>query len=141
MIINLLDENFLRETEEFTDHHLNKNNDLQKIINISSSAGKEAEFQELAFTAKYVKGLMRIINKAPGIPEVDSIDHVKKDISENLKKILEQLRGIVLCAEDKTINYFEVNYLSLNQECMLNLNLLLDDLDAVKKYLNYIKRI
>ena len=101
---------------------------------------KKAEvFNELIFTAKYLKGLLRVVNKAPGIPEVESIEHVKADISENMKKVIDQLRSILSGSEVNTINFFEENYLSLNQNSFSNLNLLLADLEAIKKYLNHLK--
>lgn len=139
MRLNLLDENFLDETEKFTNHLLNKKDDIQQLISVVVNLKREEEFNELIFTAKYLKGLLRVVNKAPGIPEVESIDHVKADISENMKKVLDQLRGILSGVEESKVNLFEENYLSLNQDSFRNLNLLLADLESVKKYLNHLK--
>ncbi len=139
-MFNLSTEKFITETEEFTSHVFNNKSDVSELIEISAEFKSEEQFNELVFTAKYVKGLARILNKAPGIPEVESVEHVKKDMSENIKKFSEQLRGIVSTIEESKKKYFVEKYLSLSRESMLNLNSLLEDLEAVKKYLNYVKR-
>jgi hypothetical protein len=137
--LNLSNENFLRETEKFTNHQLNKKDDVQQLISIVIDLRREEVFDELIFTSKYLKGLMRVVNKAPGIPEVESINHVKADISENMKKVIDQLRNILSGSKASTKNFFEENYLSVNQNSLGNLNLLLADLEAIKKYLNHLK--
>ena len=137
--MNLSDENFLNETEKFNKHPFNRKNDLQQIITIAVKFKREKEFNELIFTSKYLKGLIRIVNKSPGIPEVESIDHVKSDISENMKKVVDQLRNILSGTDADTIIFFGKNYLSLDQESFSNFNLLLTDLALVKKYLNHLK--
>jgi len=139
MHLNISDENFLNETEKFNNHTLNKKDDIQKLISAAVNLKREYEFHELIFTAKYLRGLLRIVNKAPGIPEVENIEHVKADISENMKKVLDQLRGILSGVEESKLNLFEENYLSLNQNSISNLNLLLADLEAIKKYSNHLK--
>jgi hypothetical protein len=139
MLSNLSNENFLEETEKYTNSLLHKKDDVQKIISISIEHSKEEKLNELVFTAKYVKGLLRILNKAPGIPEVENIEHVKEDMTENMKKVVEQLRDVLADAEESTLNSFEERYFSLNQNSFNNLNLLLADLESVKKYLNHLK--
>ena len=110
MLLNLLDENFLDETEKFTNHLLNKKDDVQQLITVVANLKREEEFNELIFTAKYLKGLLRVVNKAPSIPEVESIEQVEADISENMKKVLDQLRGILSGVEESKVNLFEENY-------------------------------
>ncbi|MBT8380439.1 MAG: hypothetical protein KJN64_14565 [Ignavibacteria bacterium] len=141
MFLNLPLEEFLNNAEKFTNHPLNKKDDVRKIISTAVELKKEEEFSELAFTAKYIKGLMRVVNKAPGIPEVESIDHVKTDITENMKKVIEQFRTLLKGSEESTIDFFEESYLSLNQDSFNNLNLMLADLESVKKYLNHLKHL
>jgi hypothetical protein len=120
--MSLFNENFLRETEKFNNHRFNKKDDVQRLISIVIDLRKE-----------------EVVNKAPVIPEVESIEHVKADISENMKKVIDQLRSILSGSKVNTKNFFEENYLSLNQNSFSNLNLLLADLEAIKKYLNHLK--
>jgi len=138
--MNLSGEDFIKGAEDFTGHQFNHKNDVRDILGLSFSAGKEKDFNEFIFTAKYVRGLMRVIKKAPGIPEADNVDQLKQDISENFKKISAQLRTILSTADVKTKSFFEEKYLTLNEKCINNLNLLLEDLEALKKYSNYLKR-
>lgn len=137
--MNLFEENFLNETEKFNKHSLNKKDDVQQLISAAVKLKKEDEFKELIFTAKYLKGLLRILNKAPSIPEVQSVEYIQADITENMKKIMDQLRSLLSGTESGVKDFFEKNYFSPNKNSLSNLNLLLADLESVKKYLNYLK--
>jgi hypothetical protein len=141
MNINLKDENFIKSVEEYTGRPLNQRDDVRGIIKIVMENKKEKEFSELVFTSKYICGLMRVINNASAISEVKSVDQIKFDLSENIKKGVERLKGIISFAEDGQRDYFEKTYLSLTAQNFSNLSQLFSDLEAVKKYLNYQKRL
>ena len=87
MLLELYHKNFLDETEKFTNRLLNRKDDVQKMISIALNQNKEEEFSELAFTAKYVKGLFRVTKKAPGIPEVENIDQHKRTDEKQLRPL------------------------------------------------------
>lgn len=141
MEINLSDKNFLDEVEKFTESSLQSKNDIQKLINIVVALKKEKQFEDLTFTSKYICGLMRVMKNAPGVPEVSSIDHVKKDLSENINKAVDQLKEILEESNKAEKDYFENTYTQLSSENFNNLQRLFSDLESVKKYLNYIKRL
>lgn len=141
MEINLSDKNFLDEVEKFTESSLQSKNDIQKLINIVVASKKEKQFEDLTFTSKYICGLMRVMKNAPGVPEVSSIDHVKKDLSENINKAVDQLKEILEESNKEEKDYFENTYTQLSSENFNNLQRLFSDLESVKKYLNYIKRL
>lgn len=140
MRINLNDNSFLAEVENFTGSPLQKKEDVKRLIDAVGAGGKENEFEELTFTAKYICGMLRVIKNAPGIPEVTSIEHVKSDLSENFKKGIEQLKQILSSASETEQSYFEQTYFILTAQNFANLSGLFSDLESVKKYLNYIKR-
>ena len=140
MKINLIDNSFLSEVENFTGSFLQKKEDVKKIIDAVVAGGKENEFEELTFTAKYICGMLRVIKNAPGIPEVTSIEHIKSDLSENIKKGIEQLRQILSSVSESEQNYFEQTYFKLTAQNFTNLSGLFSDLESVKKFLNYLKR-
>jgi hypothetical protein len=140
MKINLNDNSFLSEVENYTGSLLQKKLDVKKLIDAVVSGEKENEFEELTFTAKYICGMLRVIKNAPGIPEVTSIEHVKSDLSDNIKKGIEQLKQILSSASESEQNYFEQTYFNLTAQNFANLSALFSDLESVKKYLNYIKR-
>ena len=83
--MNLVDNNFLSKVEEYTSNPLERKDDLKKIIDVVLDNSKQDEFEKLTFTAKYICGMFRVLKTAPGIPEIQSVDHVKNDLNENMK--------------------------------------------------------
>lgn len=140
MVINLTDKNFLTGVEEYTGNLLQKKEDIQKIITLVVAEKKEEEFENLVFTAKYISGMMRVLKNAPGIPEVSSIDHVRKDLNENMKKGIEQLKETIVSSSESEKNYFEKTYFTLSSLNFSNLTSLFSDLESIKKYMNHLKR-
>lgn len=138
---NLSDENFIESVEGFTTNPIVRKDDVERLIEIVRDNGKEEEFEKLTFTSKYVCGLMRIIKNSSSIPEVNSIENIKADLNENIKNGMELLREIIASSDDEEKDYIEKTYLTLTTENFGNLNQLFSDLEAVKKYLNYLKRL
>ncbi len=135
-----IDNNILYDVEIFSDSLLKRKADLQIIINESLQNNFKADFEELTFTGKYVQGLKRVLQKGADFQEIDSLDHVKKDLTETMKKVIGNIRALLIHSPETNKKYFEDTYLSLTPNCFQNLNDLLEDLELVKKYLNYIKR-
>ncbi len=138
--MNLTDKNFLKEVEDYTGSLLLRKDDIKKIIEVAVAAKKVEEFEKLTFTAKYICGMMRVVKNAPGIPEVSSIDQIKSDLNENMKKGIEQLKEIIASSNGDVKDYFEKIYFTLTTQSFSNLTQLFSDLDSVKKYINYLKR-
>jgi len=139
--MNLNDKNFLKEVEDYTGSMLLKKDDIVKLIEVVVAEKKEEEFEKLTFTAKYICGLIRVVKNAPGIPEVSTIDHVKNDLNENMKKGIDQLREIIAFSNGDVKDYFEKTYFTLSTQNFNNLTQLFSDLESVKKYINYLKRL
>ena len=135
-----LKSNFLDDVEKFSGKSLNKKDDLADIIEVYKSAKKFEDFENLSFTGKYVNGLFRVLANSTKIPEVENVDHIKKDLSENMEKVISQLKEITSYMNAKNKMLIEENYLKLSQSSLQNLRLLVEDLDIVKKYLNFLKR-
>lgn len=140
MRMNLTDKNFLTGVEEYTGSLLQKKEDIKKIIELVAAEKKEEEFEKLVFTAKYISGMMRVLKNAPGLPEVNSVDHVRKDLNENMKKGIEQLKEIIAFSNEDEKDYFEKTYFTLTTKNFNNLTQLFSDLESVKKYMNHLKR-
>ena len=135
-----INKNILNDVELFSDSLLKRKADLQIITNESLQNNFEAEFEELAFTGKYVQGLKRVLKKGADFQEIDNLDHVKKDLTENMEKVIGDIRALLIHSSETNKKYFEDTYLSLTSNCFQNLNDLLEDLEWVKKYLNHQKR-
>ena len=138
--MNLAEKDFLNKVEKFTTNPLQKKEDVKKIVYTVHQKGKEEDFEKLIFTAKYISGMLRVLKSAPGIPEVNSIEYVKNDLNENMKKGIEQLQKIISSGSEKEREYFSKKYFVLSQQNISNLTQLFSDLESVKKYLNYLKR-
>ena len=87
-----------------------------------------------------MNGLFRVLRNSANIPEVENVDQIKKDLSENMEKVISQLKEITLATNEMNKKFFEDNYLQLSQTSMQNLQQLVEDLDIIKKYLNHLKR-
>jgi hypothetical protein len=138
--MNKLPPNFLDNVEEFSGKSLNKKDDLILILSVSDTNEKFKGFKNLSFTGKYVNGLLRILKNSVKIPEVENVDHIKKDLSENMEKVISQLKEITFNLNEKNKKFFDKNYFQLSQNSIQNLKQLVEDLDIIKKYLNHLKR-
>ena len=128
------------EIDDFSLHRLNKKSDLKTLFCLSVKDNKEKTFEELSFTAKYVQGLMRVLKTGTSNPEVKSLEHIRKDFTHNMKKIVDQMKEIVVNADEQIKRYFETTYFDMSQQWMQNLTLILSDLEWAKKYFNMQKR-
>ena len=140
MEINLTDKNFLTGVEEYTGSLIQKKEDIKKIIELVAAEKRVDEFEKLVFTAKYISGMMRVLKNAPGIPEVSSIDNIKNDLNENMKKGIEQLKEIIALGGESVEDYFNKMYFNLSTQNFSNITQLFSDLESVKKYMNHLKR-
>ena len=138
--MNFKDEDFLKSVEEYSNSILQRKNDTKKIIEIVVENNLDEQFEKLVFTAKYIGGMFRVLKTAPGIPEVNSLDNIKSDLNENIKKAVEQMKELISYSDEATKEYFKENYFNLSSQNFSNLSQLFSDLESVKKYLNYLKR-
>jgi DNA-binding protein YbaB len=137
--VNISNE-LLRAVDEFSDYQLKEKKGLLMIFEESVTNNKERQLEELSFTAKYIKGLLRVIKSGTGNSDVTNLEAIKKDYSVSMAKVVEQIKEIISSASTETKNHFEQTYFELNQQSFHNLNDLLTDLEWTKKYLNDNKR-
>ncbi len=138
--MNNLPAEFLDDVEKFSHQSLKRKDDLSILVKAYAQNRKIEDFENLSFTGKYVNGLFTVLKNSVNIPEVENIDHIKKDLSENIEKVISHLKEITFKMDDDEKKIIEENYLTLNQNCLQNLQHLVKDLDYIKKYLNYLKR-
>jgi hypothetical protein len=140
MVKSIIERNLLDRVEQTASIILKRRQDLQIILDECLKNNLEEDFEELVFTGKYIEGLKRVLKKGGDFQEIENLDYVKKDLGENMEKVIEQVRGILLNASVDTKSRFEESYLTLSAAAFQNLNELIADLEQVKKYLNYQKR-
>jgi hypothetical protein len=131
---------FVNEVEKFSKTNLNKKAELLRIYEESLKSDKEKIFEDLTFTAKYLRGLMRVLQSGASNSEVSSMEKIKADFSSNIKKVMEQIKDIIAGTDEELKKYFADNYFEMSQQGLTNLNELLADLEWTKMYLNDQKR-
>ena len=135
-----ISENLINETEEFLKRSLKKKDDLRIILNSFIQKNKFEDFEKFTFDGKYLNGLFRVLRDSPNLSEVKSVDHIKKDISETIEKMISKISEVADSLGGNEKAALRKNYLELSQDSLKNLQTLSEDLDDIKKYLNYIKR-
>lgn len=135
-----ISENLINETEEFLKRSLKKKDDLRIILNSFMQKNKFEDFEKFTFDGKYLNGLFRVLRDSPNLSEVKSVDHIKKDISETIEKMISKISEVADSLNENEKAALKKNYLELSQDSLKNLQTLSEDLDDIKKYLNYIKR-
>lgn len=133
-------DNLIEEVEKFSDHKLKRKDDLKTLYEISSANGKLKKFEDLSFTAKYILGLQRVLKQGVMNPEIGNLEKIKQDYSENLKKVIDQIKEFVNLLHNDTTEHFNKTYIELSHHSLNNLIELLEDLEWTKKYLNSQKR-
>lgn len=131
---------FINEAEKFSKSSFNKKVELIRIYEEAVNSKNEKIFEDLAFTAKYLRGLMRVMQKGTENPEVNSIENIKKDFSANVKKAVDQIKILISNSDEDLKNHFEKNFFEMSQQGLTNFNELLADLEWIKIYLNHQKR-
>jgi hypothetical protein len=138
--LNPVAQDFINEVEEFSKHPLNRKAELIAIYGAAIDSNQVNLFRELCFTAKYLLGMMRVLHEGGNNPQVNSLDYVKKDFSENVEKAIGQIRQIMTDSHESEKKYFEEEFFPKSHSALNNLNELLADLESAKLYLNYLKR-
>lgn len=130
----------IEEIEKFSNYKLKRKDDLGLILEVGTSNLEKKEIEDLTFNAKYILGLQRVLKKGSLNPEVNNLEKIKNDYSENIIKITEQIGEIINFAPEEKRAHLKETYLELNQQSFQNLNELLEDLEWAKMYLNNKKR-
>jgi hypothetical protein len=138
--INYNASDFVDEVEKFLKRSLHRKAELIAIYDASIDLNQMDIFRDLCFTAKYLVGMMRVLQEGGNNPQVSNLDNVKKDFSANVTKAIEQIRQIIVGAEEPQKKYFEEEFFARSHAGLTNLNELLADLESTKLYLNYLKR-
>lgn len=130
----------LKQVDNFSNFKLSRRDDLQIIFAEGVKPENIKRFEELVFTAKYIRGLFKVMKMGEQNPEVKSMEYVKNDLTKNMEKVVVQIRELVSSASQRDRKYIEEKFLQMNQDAFRNLNELLTDLEWTKMCLNELKR-
>jgi hypothetical protein len=138
--INYNASDFVDEVEKFLKRSLHRKAEVIAIYEASIDSNQMNIFRDLCFTAKYLVGMMRVLQEGGSNPQINNLEDVKKDFAANMNKAIEQIRQIVDGADISQKEYFEEEFFLRSHAGLTNLNELLADLESAKLYLNYLKR-
>lgn len=131
---------FCDEVEKFSENKLLVKQDLLTLVSSAIDSLNEELFFSIAFTAKYIQGLLRVIQHAGTNPEIKNLAQIKIDLAENMEQISANLKILLANESTEVKEEFEKEYLSLTAESFANFRKLLNDLEWVKIYHNHLKR-
>ncbi len=131
---------FCDEVEKFSENKLLVKSDLKLLVLCAVSSLNEELFFSIAFTAKYVQGLLRVIQQAGTNPEIKNLLQIQNDLTEQMERISVDLKTLLAASEKEVKEKFAEKYLALTAESFANLRKLLNDLEWVKIYQNQMKR-
>ena len=135
-----LSKNFLDEVEQFADKKLLKKNDITILLENYFKNRNIKEFEDFVFVGKYINGLFNVLQSANSISDFQNLEQVKKDLNDNLEKITSLLKEISLSANDQQRTTIKNDYLNTTTKSFHNIKQLVEDLDLIKKYINFLKR-
>lgn len=131
---------FLDSVEAYTERKLHHKFFLQQLIDETTKYKLYDKFEDLAFTGKYVNGLLRAVKIGQSNPDVTNLQMIKEDLMKNIEKVISLIKEITSTLTEEPMNEINLKFIELSREQFTNLTLLMDDLDQIKKYLNHLKR-
>jgi hypothetical protein len=123
----------------FSGGKLNYREDLERLIGLTFRHNNEQVLAELAFHAKYLNGLVRIIRNKDNKLEDEYFTSIKKEYTGHIEKVKELFLLIIEPASGFIKEIFKKKYLELSVESLERLDKFCEDLGKVKIYLNVLQ--
>ncbi len=139
-MMNLNKNEVLEEIKKLSANKLNQLEDLERIISVSIEKNFITELESLSFQAKYITGLIHVINRRENINDENYSIKIKEELLESFNKIKILLLKISANFSPFIQNIFQEKYFELSQNSLNNLNLLCQDLSFLKLYFNDLKQ-
>lgn len=134
-------EDFIIAVDEFAKGTLHNAEDLTRIMEVVIKNDKQKQLEDLAFTAKYALGLMKIFqDRSNNEFEDEYFEKIRGEYTEAITKVRSLLEEILSDASSFISGIFKEKYLGMTHGSMNNLNILIEDLSWIKMYLNEQKR-
>lgn len=129
----------ISEVENLSGGFLKAKEDLHLILETAILSQKFDELSELAFQAKYITGLQKVIQKREAVVDEEYFKKVGNEFQTAYQKIKTSLQSIMGNSTSFVNNIFSEKYLQLTQDSLRNLNRLCEDISFLKLYLNDLK--
>jgi len=128
----------LEEIEKHSGEKITHFDTVGVLIDLSEDNNGKL-FNDLIFSAKYLKGLSTILNK-----EIDSDTtrmNLTKEFQDNLALFINQISDLIDSGNIEIKQNFQNKYFEPKPEILFNLFALINDLTLVKNYFNDQKHI
>lgn len=120
---------------EYSERSIKNIYEVSVLMDSALSLGKNKEFKELIFTAKYVNGLKSVLsNRSINVDKY--MEKIFDEFNQNLQKFFELMKTVIADCDGNAVKYFNDKYFQMNQENIVNGMGLIEDLSLCKEYLN-----
>ncbi|MBA4252197.1 MAG: hypothetical protein C0425_11755 [Chlorobiaceae bacterium] len=133
-------EHLTHDIEAYSNNKLESRANLQKILEIFFNKAEEGLLDEMTFTAKHIRGLVKVLGEASTKSEIQNIEQIKSDLSANIEKFREQIKNLISNESEEEKKFYEKNFLSFDEESFKNMQNLWSDLTWTKLFLNELRR-
>ena len=124
--------NFLRDLERFSDRTLSFRDEIGRLVEIAGQKGKMGAFNEMIFLAKFITKSMGVMKRIGA--DGEGYDKLSAEFQSNIRKVSVILKEILEVAPQEARRSMAPFFLSLTQEGLEHLVLLLSDLAIVKNW-------
>jgi hypothetical protein len=136
---NTTPEEFFSSFSNLYKGKIQQTEDLERIIKLAFEFGNFDIFEDLAFEAKYLSGLTRIIQNKDNTFDEEYFTRIKSEYTLHINKVKEYLSAIITPGSSFIKEILEKKYLELTHESLGELNKLCEDLSRIKSYINDLK--
>ena len=132
-------EDLINNAEQYSGTEFVCKEDLVILAEAAHESTNHELFNDIAFGSKYVNGLFRTLKKADEIKEINSVEHIKKDLQEAFVSLTSKLQHLINITPPEHSERLKSTYLASNEEGFSALTKLLLDFEEIKKFLNYLQ--
>ena len=151
MILSESTSTLLSELQKFSGNKLKNREELCLLLQAAIQSNNERLLKDLAFTAKYLNGLGKILKEktlgksSKGVTESNTLDQsaeekIRSEFKEHIQKFTFQLNTLIKDLDGSDRKSIETKFLNLTRSSMMNLTTLIYDLTWLKKYWNSVKK-
>jgi len=123
---------FLHDLERFSDRTLSFRDEVGLLIEVAGQKGKMHAFNEMIFLAKFITKSMGVMKRI-GV-DGEGYDKFSAEFRSNIQKVSALLKEILEAAPEEAWRSMAPFFLSLTQESLEHLTILLSDLAIVKNW-------
>ncbi len=131
---------FLETVNQFSKMKLKRKKDIIFLLGEISRSSDPNMLESISFSAKYIMGLLRVMENAKNISGISNLNDIKNDLAFNIESLNARIKKLISRADSEKQKVFDLTYLQTNKESFGNFRELLSDLEWIKIYLNEQKR-